>query len=79
MADGLENGQDKRERFAGAGLRGCDQVASGQRGLNGQSLDGGGVDKAVLGEIAPEGSGKGSSEKLFIFGFADENRRADYR
>ena len=63
----FEDRQDKRERFAGAGLRGCDQVAPGQCGLNGQSLDGGGVDKAVLCQIAPERSGKREFRETFHF------------
>ncbi len=60
-------GQDKRERFAGAGLRGGHHVASGQRGLNGQCLDGRGFDKAVLSEIAPQGSRKGEFRETFHF------------
>ena len=36
-----------------------DQVAPGQCWLNGLSLDGGGLDKAMLGEIAPKRSRKG--------------------
>ncbi len=69
LANNLEDRQDKRERLAGAGLRGGDQVASGQRRLNGLSLDGGGLDKAVLGEIAPQGSRKGEFRETFHFWF----------
>jgi hypothetical protein len=47
--DVMNDGQNKRERFAGAGLRGGDQVAAGQRRLDGQLLDGRRLDKTVLG------------------------------
>jgi len=45
----MEDGQNKRERFAGPGLRSGDQVAASQRGLDGQLLDGRRLDKTVLG------------------------------
>jgi hypothetical protein len=44
----VDDGQNKRERFAGAGLRGGDQIAAGQRGLDGQLLDGRWLDETVL-------------------------------
>ena len=47
--DVMDDGQDKRERLAGAGLRGGDQIAASQRRLNGQLLDGRRLDKTVLG------------------------------
>ena len=52
LRDQVDDGQDKRERFAGAGLRGGDHVASGQRRLDGQRLDGRGFGKAVPCQIA---------------------------
>ncbi len=67
LAMDLDDGQDKRERFAGAGLRRGNHVASGQRRLDGLSLDGSGLDKAVLGEIALQGSGKGEFRETFHF------------
>ncbi len=66
-ADDLDDGQDKRERFAGAGLRGGDQVAPGQRRLDGQRLDGRRLDKAVLGEIALQESREGEFRETFHF------------
>ena len=52
LGDQVDDGQDKRERLAGAGLRRGDHVASRQRRLDGQGLDGRGFGKAVLCQIA---------------------------
>ena len=55
----VKEGQDKRQGFAGAGLRGGNQVFAGQRRLNRLRLNGSGLNKSVLGEIALQESGKG--------------------
>jgi hypothetical protein len=50
--DVMQDRQHKRERLAGAGLRGGHQVAACEGGLDGQLLDGRWLDKTVLREIA---------------------------
>ena len=52
LCDQVDDGQDKGERFAGAGLRRGDQVSSLQRRADGQGLDGRGFGKTVLCQIA---------------------------
>ena len=67
LRDQVDDGQDKRERLAGAGLRGGDHVASGQRRLDGQGLDGRGFGKAVLHQIALQRSREGEFRETFHF------------
>ena len=52
VRDQVNDGQDKRERFAGACLRRGDDVAARQCRHNGQGLDGRGFGKAMLYQIA---------------------------
>ena len=61
----LDDGQDKRERLAGAGLRRGDQVVSGERRLDGLRLHGRRVGKAVLCEVALQKSGEREFREIF--------------
>ena len=58
LRDQMDDGQDKRERFAGACLRRGDHVASRQRRPDSQGLDGRGFGKAVPYQIALQWSRK---------------------
>jgi hypothetical protein len=67
FCEDVDHGEDKRERFAGPGLRRGNHVASGQRRLDGLGLDGGWLFKAVLYQIALQESGKGKFRETFHF------------
>ena len=67
IGEQVNDGQDKRERLAGPGLRRGNHVASGQRRLDGLGLDGGGLFKAVLRQIALQESGEGEFRETFHF------------
>jgi len=59
----VDQGQDKCQCLAGAGLRRGNQVFSGECRLDGLGLHGGWFGKAVLYQIALEKSGKGEFRK----------------
>ena len=55
----LDGRQDERKGLSGSGLGGRDQVAAGERRLDGLALDGGGLSEVQLHEIARQLSRKG--------------------
>ena len=65
FCEDVDDGKDKRERFAGPGLRRGNHVASGQCGLDGLGLDGGWFLKAVLYQIALQESREGKFSETF--------------
>ena len=72
----FEHRQEEGQRFAGAGLRGGDDVASFERRRNRFRLHGRGSYKAILGKVRLQNGGTGNSEKVFIQSFGGKNQRA---